>query len=114
MILNSTTSLYDVYVGPDMEQKQTIVDLYNKNFDFVISFKKNESFPNTLEERWYSPMDRSLRRELKSTFGTRYWFDTTTYKEEVELRINTKMDFFKYFFQSIKLHLHQSVFLHYG
>ena len=35
-------------------------------------------------------MDRSLRRELKSIFGSSYWFDTTTYKELVELKIKYK------------------------
>ena len=102
-LVSEIHTLYDVYIGPDMEQKQTIIDLYNKNFDFVISFKKNESFPKTLEERWYSPMDRSLRRELKSTFGTRYWFDTTTYKEVVELRIKYQNGFLQIFFPKHKI-----------
>ena len=102
-LVSEIHTLYDVYIGPDIEQKQTIIDLYNKNFDFVISFKKNESFPKTLEERWYSPMDRSLRRELKSTFGTRYWFDTTTYKEVVELRIKYQNGFLQIFFPKHKI-----------
>ena len=102
-LVSEIHTLYDVYVGPDIEQKQTIIDLYNKNFDFVISFKKNESFPKTLEERWYSPMDRSLRRELKSTFGTKYWFDTTTYKEVVELRIKYQNGFLQIFFPKHKI-----------
>ena len=102
-LVSEIHTLYDVYVGPDMEQKQTIIDLYNKNFDFVISFK-NESFPNTLEERWYSPMDRSLRRELKSVFGTSsYWFDTTTYKEVAELRIKYQNGFLQIFFPKHKI-----------
>ena len=45
-----------------------ITDLYNKNFDFAISFKENEVLPKMLKERWFSPMDRSLRRELKPDF----------------------------------------------
>ena len=102
-LVSEIHTLYDVYIGPDMEQKQTIIDLYNKNFDFVISFKKNESFPKTLEERWYSPMDRSLRRELKVTFGTKYWFDTTTYKEVVELRIKYQNGFLQIFFPKHKI-----------
>jgi len=97
-LVSEIHTLYDVYVGPDIEQKQTIINLYNKNFDFVISFKKNESFPKALEERWYSPMDRSLRRELKSVFGTSYWFDTTTYKEVAELRIKYQNGFLQIFF----------------
>ena len=101
-LVSDIHTLYDVYVGTNIEQKQTIINLYNKNFDFVISFK-NETFPKKLEERWYSPMDRSLRRELKSTFGTRYWFDTTTYKEVVELRIKYKNGFLQIFFPKHKI-----------
>ena len=101
-LVSEIHTLYDVFTGPDIKQKQIIIDLYNQNFDFVISFK-SESFPKTLEERWYSPMDRSLRRELKSTFGTRYWFDTTTYKEVVELRIKYKNGFLQIFFPKHKI-----------
>ena len=102
-LVSEIHTLYDVYVGPDMEQKQTIIDVYNKNFDFVISFKKNESFPKRLEERWYSPMDRSLRRELKPVFGNLYWFDTTSYKEVVELRIKYQNGFLQIFFPKYKI-----------
>ena len=102
-LVSEIHTLYDVFTGPDMEQKQIIIDLYNKNFDFVISFK-SESFPKTLEERWYSPMDRSLRRELKSVFGTSsYWFDTTTYKDIVELRIKYLDGFLQIFFPKYKI-----------
>jgi len=102
-LVSEIHTLYDVFTGPDMEQKQIIIDLYNQNFDFVISFK-SESFPKTLEERWYSPMDRSLRRELKSVFGaSSYWFDTTTYKDIVELRIKYLDGFLQIFFPKYKI-----------
>ena len=45
-----------------------IINLYNKNFDFVITLKENELLPEKKAERWYSPIDRSLRRELKPVF----------------------------------------------
>jgi len=102
-LVSEIHTLYDVFIGPDLKQKQIIIDLYNKNFDFVISFK-SESFPKTLEDRWYSPMDRSLRRELKSVFGvSSYWFDTTTYKDIVELRIKYLDGFLQIFFPKHKI-----------
>ena len=102
-LVSEIRTLYDIYVGPDIEQKQTIIDLYNKNFDFFISYKSNESFPKRLEERWYSPMDRSLRRELKSVFGTSYWFDTTTYKKVVEVKLQHQNGFLQIFFPKHKI-----------
>ena len=54
-------------------------------------------------ERWYSPIDRSLRRDLKSAFPNSYWFDTTSYMELVELRIAHKNGHFQIFFPREKI-----------
>ena len=103
-LVSEIRTLYDVYKNPDMKQKKIITNLYNQNFDFVISFKENEVFPKILKERWFSPMDRSLRRELKSVFeSASYWFDTTSYKELVELRIKYKSGFLQIFFPKHKI-----------
>jgi len=102
-LVSEIKTLYDVYTNPNMGQKQTIIDLYNKNFDFIISFKKNTSLPSLTKERWYSPMDRSLRRELKPIFGNAYWFDTISFKNGVELRIKHKNGFLQIFFPKKKI-----------
>jgi len=102
-LVSEIRTLYDVYKDPDMEQKQAMINLYNKNFDFVVEFKKNKPMPKILEERWYSPTDRSLRRELKSVFGSSYWFDTTSYKKLVELRIKYQKGYIQVFFPKNKI-----------
>ena len=102
-LVSEIRTLYDVYESPDMTQRQSIINIYNKNFDFVITFKENEILPKNTTERWYSPMDRSLRRELKSAFQNSYWFDTTSYKEIVELRIKYKDGFLQIFFPKHKI-----------
>jgi two-component system osmolarity sensor histidine kinase EnvZ len=43
--------------------------------------------PILKNERWFSPIDRTLRRELKSKFNN-YWFDTLSYKEMIIVKIN--------------------------
>ena len=91
-LVGEIETLLDVYRS-DQDNKQLIIDLYNKNFDLVVSFKENELLPKKKKERWYSPMDRSLRRELKPVFGNSYWFDTTSYKELVEIRIKHQNGF---------------------
>jgi len=103
-LVSEIRTLYDVYKNPNTKQKQEIISLYNQNFDFVISFKENKILPKEIMERWYSPMDRSLRRELKSSFGNlNYWFDTVTYKEVVELRIKHKNGYLQIFFPKHKI-----------
>ena len=102
-LVSEILTLYDVYTNPNMGQKQTIINLYNKNFDFSISFKENELLPKKSNERWYSPMDRSLRRELKSSFGSNYWFSTTKFKKIVDLKIKYKNGFLQIYFPKKKI-----------
>ena len=91
-------TLFDVYQN-ESGYNEMIIDLYNKNFDFVVQKKESENFIKQNTERWYSPMDRSLRRELKDSFGSlNYSFDTTSYKEIVELKIKYQDGFLQIFF----------------
>ena len=65
--------------------------------DLNIELTENEKFENKYNERWFSPVDRTLRRELKSKFDFRkFWFDTTSYKELIDLRIQYQNGYFKF------------------
>ena len=52
-LVGEVETLLDVYKS-QQDQKQTIIDLYNKNFDFVVTFKANEVLPKEKSERWKS------------------------------------------------------------
>jgi two-component system osmolarity sensor histidine kinase EnvZ len=49
-----------------------------------------------MNEKWYSPIDRSLRRELKSK-NLIYWFDTSKFKNTVNLKIQKQNGYFEFF-----------------
>jgi len=102
-LVSEIKTLYDIYTSPVLGQKQSIINLYNENFDFAISFEQDELLPVSSSERWYSPMDRSLRRELKEVFGNSYWFDTSSNINVVELRIKYKNGFLQIFFPKEKI-----------
>jgi two-component system osmolarity sensor histidine kinase EnvZ len=102
-LVGEVKTLYDVYKNPDVKQKQSILSLYNNNFDFVVAVKENQLLPKKNPARWYSPMDRSLRRALKPLFPNSYWFDTITYKEVVELRIKYKSGYLQIFFPKYRI-----------
>ena len=101
-LVSEVKTLFEIYKG-DQSHREEILEIYNQNFDFVVTIKENEIFPNKIPERWYSPMDRSLRRELKSAFPNSYWFDTTSYKEIVYLKIKYKNGFLEIFFPKDKI-----------
>jgi len=81
--------LSDIYTGQDQEQINYLTEQFKQNFDFVINIK-DETLPSVSKERKYSPMDRSLRRELKNVFGvSNYWFDTVKYEDVVEIKVKS-------------------------
>ena len=103
-LVGEVETLLDVYKSQqDPEHRKTIIAIYNKNFDFTVTLKDNAVLPEKKMERWYSPIDRSLRRDLKPVFGNSYWFDTTSFKELVELRIKYKTGFLQIFFPKHKI-----------
>jgi two-component system, OmpR family, osmolarity sensor histidine kinase EnvZ len=81
----------------DNYDKDEITNLFSVHQDLNIEFIKNESFNYIYDERWFSPIDRTLRRELKSSFrNTTFWYDTTSYKELIDLRIKYQNGYFKF------------------
>ena len=82
-------AIQEVY-GNDQKNLDFLTDSYKNNFNFEIGVSQ-ELFPNKSGERKFSPMDRSLRRELKSAFGNNnYWFNTSKFKNAVEIKIKTE------------------------
>ena len=89
---------------------KTFIDSYNKdgsdrNFventfeeylDIDVVYFQKKNFSDLMNEKWYSPVDRALRRELKSK-NLEYWFDTSKIKDTVNLKIKNGDDYFEFF-----------------
>ncbi len=103
-LVGEVETLFDVYKSNQSKENiKNLTDLYKKNFDFVINIKTGEQLPETRSDRRFSPMDRSLRREMKSAFQNNYWFDTVTYIDLVDLRIMTNNEIIQIFFPKAKI-----------
>ena len=94
-LVSQLKTIQDVYLK-NKDNLDFFTDSYKNNFNFEIGIKKN-LFPVSSGERKFSPVDRSLRRELKSAFGNNnYWFNTLKFKNAVEIKIKVDdevMDF---------------------
>ena len=80
----------------DETNKDFIIILFKDHLEINIKYEKEKILPIKLRERWFSPIDRSLRRELKSK-NLDYWFDTTSYKQLVDLKIGYQEGYFQFF-----------------
>ena len=82
-------TIQEIYQN-DKKNLDFFTDSYKNNFNFEIGIN-NDPFPSYTGERRFSPMDRSLRRELKSKFGNNnYWFSTSKFKNAVEIKIKSE------------------------
>ena len=90
-LVNQLKTIEEVYQN-DKKNLDFFTDSYRNNFNFEIGINQ-EMFPSSSGERKFSPMDRSLRRELKSVFGNNnYWFSTSKFKNAVEIKIRSGRD----------------------
>jgi two-component system osmolarity sensor histidine kinase EnvZ len=72
--------------------------LFSIYLDLNVEYKNDQLFEKQLKERWFSPIDRTLRRELKSNIGFgKYWFDTTSYKKLIHINIKGNDGYFQFF-----------------
>ena len=72
--------------------------LFSIYLDLNVEFKNTTWVNKSVKQRWFSPIDRNLRRELKSNFSNgNYWFDTTAYKQLIHININHSNGYFEFF-----------------
>ena len=95
-LVNEIKTFIEVY-NNDNYDKNEITNLFSVYQDLNIEYIQDEDFNYIYDERWFSPIDRTLRRELKSRFGNdQFWFNTTNYKELIDLRIKFQSGYFKF------------------
>ena len=76
--------------------KEFLIIVFREHLDFNVKFEPLKILPSKDKERRFSPIDRTLRRELKAKF-TNYWFDTTSYKNLIDLRIKYEDGYFQFY-----------------
>ncbi len=95
-LVNEINTFIEVY-SDEIYNKDEITNLFSVYQDLNIEYVEDNSFDYNYEERWFSPIDRTLRRELKSKFGSEnFWFDSTSYKELLDLRVEYQSGYFRF------------------
>ena len=95
-LVNEISAFVEAYQNEEND-KQEVNNLFSLFLDLNIELVVDEKLSDQDKERWFSPIDRTLRRELKSKFSSEiFWFNTTNYKELVDLRIKYEDGYFKF------------------
>ena len=95
-LVNEMSTFLEIYNNENYD-KDEIANLFSVYQDLNFKFIEDDNFQFSYNERWFSPIDRTLRRELKSRFNqNNFWFDTTNYKELIDIRIKYENGYFKF------------------
>ena len=95
-LVNEINTFIEVY-DDEIYKKEEITNLFSVYQDLNIEYIEDNEFNYEYEERWFSPIDRTLRRELKSRFGSnKFWFNSISYKELIDIRIKHQLGYFKF------------------
>ena len=93
-LLGEIKTYIDSY-SKNLNDSLEIDKLFKENLNFNVKYIELKKLPKKSAERWFSPIDRTLRRELKSRFSN-YWFDTTSYKDLIDIKIAYKKGYFQF------------------
>ena len=95
-LINEINFFVEVYDKKKID-KDELKNQFSLFIDLNIEHVVNKDFNSKYNERKFSPIDRTLRRELKSNFNLgEFWFDTTNYKELIDIRIKYEDGYFKF------------------
>ena len=95
-LINEINLFVEVYDNKKID-KDELKNLFSLFINLNIEHVNKESFNSEYIKRIFSPIDRTLRRELKSNFNPGdFWFDTTSYKELIDIRIKYEDGYFKF------------------
>ena len=100
-LVSEIKTFIEAYDNEDAN-KSYIINLFQKNLDLEINFFNEKNISVHIDDRWFSPIDRSLRRELKSK-NLKYWFDTVSYKDTVDLKVTYKNGYFQFYIPKERL-----------
>ncbi|MDB9792848.1 ATP-binding protein [Candidatus Pelagibacter sp.] len=95
-LINEISTFVKVYDNEEII-KDELKNTFSLFLDLNIELVNNQTFDYQYSERWFSPIDRTLRRELKSKFRLgEFWFNTTNYKELIDIRIKYEDGYFRF------------------
>ena len=95
-LINEINLFVEVYDNQKID-KDELKNLFSLFIDLNIEQVNNKNFNSKYNKRTFSPIDRTLRRELKSNFNLgEFWFDTTSYKELIDIRIKYEDGYFRF------------------
>ena len=95
-LVNEISTFIEFYKNEDYD-KNEIKNVFSVYQDLNFEFVNDKDFIFEYTNRWFSPIDRTLRRELKSKFKLdNFWFATTNYKELIDIRIKYEDGYFKF------------------
>lgn len=83
--------------APDPLSLEALAERAEKGFGLSVALKRGEELPASERPNLFAERDRALRRALSDQLDAPFWFDTTRYTGQVEIRVKVREGVLKIF-----------------
>lgn len=89
------TELWERAESPEEFEEQAAIAL--TSLSLSVNYRPDESLPTEWRSTYFRTLDRTLRRALSEQLENDFWFDTTRYRNHVDIRVEVEGGVLRYY-----------------
>ena len=73
--------------SPTVNRAERLDDMLRPKMELSVALEEGDTLPATTRDSFFSNLDKTLRRSLRSSLTDDFWFDTTRYPNHIDIRV---------------------------
>ena len=73
--------------SPSVNRAERLDDMLRPKMELSVALEEGDTLPATTRDSFFSNLDKTLRRSLRSSLTDDFWFDTTRYPNHIDIRV---------------------------
>jgi len=73
--------------SPSVNRAERLDVMLRPNMELSVALEEGDTLPATTRDSFFSNLDKTLRRSLRSSLTDDFWFDTTRYPNHIDIRV---------------------------
>ena len=73
--------------SPTVNRAERLDDMLRPKMELSVALEEGDKLPATTRDSFFSNLDKTLRRSLRSSLTDDFWFDTTRYPNHIDIRV---------------------------
>jgi len=92
--ISVTVELYEQ--DPGAARAQRLDEMLRPKMQLSVALKQDKALPTATRRAFFSSLDKTLRRALSQNIDNEFWFDTTRYPNQIDIRVAVDDGFLRF------------------